>query len=264
MSRQFFPLPPGEGRVDFWFTPLARIADEALVDACWKVLSGDEAERARRFAFDRDRRLYVVAHALVRTVLSRYADVAPGQWRFKTVGHGKPIVDPAHGVPLRFNLSHTRGMAVCGVTVAGSLGVDVEFLGRQRSDLKLARRYFAPAESDTLVGLAPEEMHRRFLDYWTLKESYIKAIGAGLSLPLDSFAFRLSREQPPAIWFTSPEENPQSWQFAQMQLGPEHVAALALECDAGPLVVHAAEAFPLSPCEPCRPLPPSVNHRWSL
>jgi 4'-phosphopantetheinyl transferase len=256
-------LSAAEPRVDVWYTLVDRV-DEPRIEACWEVLSDEECDRARKFAFERDRRLYLAAHAMVRTALSQYADIAPRDWRFQTIGHGKPIVDPQFGLRLRFNLSHTRGMALCGVTAGGEIGVDVEFLGRNRADLRLARRYFAPAEVAALEGRAADDLHDGFLQFWTLKESYIKAIGAGLSIALDGFAFGLSGTRPPSISFTDPAVPNACWQFAQFRIGDDHLAAVALESEPAPLTIHAAHLLPLETPLPPRPLSPCDNRLWRL
>ncbi|MEQ8786608.1 MAG: 4'-phosphopantetheinyl transferase superfamily protein [Pirellulaceae bacterium] len=250
------------GRVDLWYARTADFGESDLAD-CRRVLSPDEVAQAGRFRFDRDRKLYVVAHALVRTALSHHAPLSAGAWRFRTLARGKPIIDPDLGVSLQFNLSHTRGMAICGVTLAGDLGVDVEFLGRPRSDLKLARRYFAAAETATLEGLDPETLHDRFLQFWTLKESYIKAVGDGLAMPLERFAFRLDERRPPTISFSDSTEDPTRWRFAQLRFGGEHLASIALHGEI-PMSIRAARVLPpMSACRPS-PLSPVANNSWRL
>jgi 4'-phosphopantetheinyl transferase len=256
------PVELDAGRVDLWYAQTDDFGEPELA-SCQNVLSPEEAAQAERFRFERDRNLYIVAHALVRHALSHYTPVAAEAWRFQTLSRGKPVIDSQHQVALQFNLSHTRGMAVCGVTREGELGVDVEFLARTRSDLKLARRYFAPAETATLEGLDPEALHDRFLQFWTLKESYIKAVGDGLAMPLECFAFEINGQRPPSISFSGLAEDPARWQFAQLRLGGEHLAAVALKGDAR-LSLHAACAVPpLKDCRP-RPLDQSPNHHWRL
>src|SRR5205807_3952580 len=135
-------------------------------------------------------------------VLSRYADVSPGGWRFVRSALGKPEVrlppltlpSPPRGGEgkggwgsrsLCFNLTHTRGLAACAVTWDREVGVDAEDWQRQGRELSegLIRYCLSPEERACLKGLPPAERKRGFFDYWTLKEAYIKARGLGLSLP---------------------------------------------------------------------------------
>jgi 4'-phosphopantetheinyl transferase len=165
--------------------------DAAALGAMAGVLSDEERARRDRFVFDRDRRDFVAAHALVRRMLSRYGETEPADWRFDTDAHGKPSVVPAQAgtPPLVFNLSHTHGLVACAVARATALGIDVERVDRMTLGPEIATRYFAAAEIRMLNAQAAERYAERFIELWTLKEAYIKAVGTGLAHPLDSFAF---------------------------------------------------------------------------
>jgi 4'-phosphopantetheinyl transferase len=220
------PLSPGE--VHVWIVEPERVQSPRLLESYRALLDAEEQQRHLRFRFERHRHLYLVAHALVRTVLSRYAPVQPEAWRFTTVGNGRPEVAP--GLPrLRFNLSHTESMAVCAVALEEDVGVDVENAERPGQTVELADHFFAPAEVAALHALPPERQRARFFEYWTLKESYIKARGQGLSLPLDQFAFHLEPGRRPRIAF-DPRlvDDPQSWQFVQLMPSPRYPVALAV------------------------------------
>src|SRR4029453_1384894 len=108
--------------------------DHATLSPSYRdLITPDENERMVRFVFERDRRQFLITRALVRTMLSRYAEVAPRDWRFVTNQFGRPeVLDrPAHVPDLRFNLSHTDGLIACAVTVGREVGVDVENITRQ-------------------------------------------------------------------------------------------------------------------------------------
>jgi 4'-phosphopantetheinyl transferase len=164
----------------------------------------------------------------VRTTLSRYADVAPAEWRFTAGEHGRPEIAPRAGIPpLRFNLAHTDGLIAMALTLHDDVGIDVEVRRHRSTWLDVARRFFAAAEVAALDALPADEQSEAFLDYWTLKEAYVKATGLGLHAPLQRFWFR--RGTVPAIVFdVGFAEDPSAWQFARLHLGPDHVAALAV------------------------------------
>lgn len=189
----------------------------------------DDAERARaaRYHFDRDRLVYVAAHALGRALLSDWAGGAPQNWRFQVVEHGKPeVVVPEGAARLRLNLSHTRGLAAAALVEDHDIGIDVEWLDRKAPTMDLARRFFAPAECTQLEALPEAAFVDTFLAFWTLKEAYVKAIGKGLAQPLDSFAFTLD---PLAIRFDGAlADDPARWLFRRVQPTPSHLLALAL------------------------------------
>lgn len=212
---------------------LVETANQAALDKldAYKAwLSHDEHERMARFVFDRDRRAFLMTRALVRTMLSRYASVAPADWRFIANVHGRPeILDRPKGAPdLRFNISHTDGLIACAVTIGREVGVDVENIGRHLQH-DVAGRHFAPNEVTDLRKLPEDQQRRVFFDYWTLKEAYIKARGFGLALPLGDFAFKLHPPAPPTITFEpSLDDDPATWQFMQEWPTPQHRLGLAV------------------------------------
>ena len=217
----------------------ANAAALSKLDSYKELLSQDERQRMTRFVFDRDRRAFVITRAHVRTMLSKYAAVAPADWRFIENAHGRPeIFDRPEGAPdLRFNISHTDGLIACAVTIGREVGVDVEHIGRQLTH-DIAGRFFAPHEVDDLRRLPLEDQRRVFFDYWTLKEAYIKARGFGLALPLADFAFKLMPPGPPAITFEpSLGDDPATWQFMQDWPTPEHRLGLAVRRDGADLPV---------------------------
>jgi 4'-phosphopantetheinyl transferase len=200
------------------------------LDSYKALLSKDEHERMARLVFDRDQRAFVITRAHVRTMLSRYAAVAPPDWRFIENVHGRPeILDRPAGTPdLRFNISHTDGLIACAVTIGREVGVDVEHIGRHLTH-DIAGRFFAPNEVADLRSLPLQDQERVFFDYWTLKEAYIKARGFGLALPLGEFAFKLNPPHPPAITFLpSLDDDPSTWQFMQDWPTPQHRLGLAV------------------------------------
>jgi 4'-phosphopantetheinyl transferase len=237
-------------RIELWFCVPEEIDDPRLIARYHQLLDEEEREKQQRFHFARHRHQYLVTRALVRGVLSRYAAVPPERWRFVRNAHGRPepIGSP---LPLRFNLSHTDGLAVIAVGLGDDLGVDVERARVDRSQLEIADRFFSAAEVAELRALPALRQGDRFFDYWTLKESYIKARGMGLALPLDQFSFQLG--SPIRISF-SPElkDDPAAWQFWLGQATAEHRFALAvrsarhLQLSAHKLVPFASEEpFPI-------------------
>jgi 4'-phosphopantetheinyl transferase len=125
-----------------------------------------------------------------REVLSRYAKVAPADWRFSRGEHGKPgLLDSP--LPLDFNLSHSGDWLACAVTAGTAVGLDIEYCDPSRDLLKLARRFFQAREIAGLQACTAAEQTVRFYDYWTLKEARIKARGQALGPGLESAGFQL-------------------------------------------------------------------------
>lgn len=220
------------GQIHLWLAYLDETSDPRLLAEYRLLLSDAELQQHRRFHFAGDRHRYLVTRAMVRTVLSKYADVAPRNWRFAVNSYGRPSIASELSSPARieFNVSHTDGLVVLGVTCERAIGVDVENVLSRAVDVGIADRYFAPEEVRTLRALPPEKQQRRFFEYWTLKESYIKARAMGLSIPLDRFAFDL--DDAVAIRLTidpSLQDCVERWAFWQVQLGREYLTAVCAE-----------------------------------
>ena len=217
------------GQVDVWLTaPDAIDADrlrgyETLMDA-------KERERWRRFRVPQPRLIHLVARVLLRTTLSRYADVEPAHWRFETNDYGRPyIAAPEIDRDLRFNLSHTDGLVVLAIAEGCEIGIDVESLDRQLETAEIAPTVFEASELSAFQS-APEHQRRDlFFAFWTLKEAYIKARGMGLSLPLDGFAFDMSQAHPRISFNHRCPDDASRWQFRRFNATPEHTFAVAVE-----------------------------------
>ena len=166
---------------------------------------------------------------MVRSVLSRYLPIAPEQWQFRANPYGRPEVanEDAEARRITFNLSHTHGLIVLGVALDRAIGVDVENVREQRAAIEIADRFFAPDEVAALRALPEEQQEQRFFEYWTLKESYIKARGMGLSIPLDRFAFDV--EDRAEIRLTidpSLGDRAERWAFWRLEPKPQYVVAV--------------------------------------
>lgn len=218
--------------VDLWLAYYDEIDDPGLLGDLRRLLTDDERADEDRFRFADDRKRYRITRALVRTVLSRYASVAPERWTFAVNDYGCPRVDAAHGdaASLSFNISHTRGLIALAVAADRALGVDVENLAVRTVSTGIADRYFAPDEVVDLAAVPPAQQQERFFEYWTMKESYIKARGMGLSLPLDQFSFRFPRADAVQLSI-APElgDDAARWRFIQCRPSPHHLLALCVE-----------------------------------
>ena len=235
--------------VHIWLLRL-RESIPAPVERRWReLLSPDEAAAQHRFRVEPARRQHLAARALARTTLSRYVPVAPESWRFAAGPEGRPeIAGPPGLPPLRFNLSHTRGLVACVVTLGRDSGVDVERPERRLADpLALARHGFAPAEREALARLTGGARRRRFCELWVLKEAYVKARGAGfLSLPASKVVFDLDTDGAIRLRLEPGlDDRAEDWQAALMAPTGEHRLAVAVRRGAGPelaLVTHEVES----------------------
>jgi 4'-phosphopantetheinyl transferase len=214
-------LIPGE--IHFWSLP---IPADPPADRWLTLFDSDERDRLARTSHAARRREFIVAHALLRLMLAALTGAPATAFRFARGDKGKPaLVAPAGLQAVQFNLSHTDGCVVCAAGLGGELGVDVEAAGR-KVNLAVADRYFAASEIAWIHGLPEARRPAGFLRLWTLKEAWIKAIAKGLTQPLQDFAFSFD---PLAVRFAPAiGADPADWRFARPDIGPAHLAALAL------------------------------------
>jgi 4'-phosphopantetheinyl transferase len=214
-----------DGGLAVWWL-LTEAAKPSDIERWLGSLDRGERERAARFRIAADRREFVAAHALLRIMLAHHLGVPPTAWRFLADANGKPSIDPNVGPhQLPFNLSHTRGLVAVALTSRGAIGVDVEEIDEAKADLAIAEAYFARSEVDLLEKALPSERARCFFRLWTLKEAYIKAIGKGLSAPLDSFAFTL--EPIRIVFVPGLAEDASNWRFSTLPASDRHVLSIA-------------------------------------
>jgi 4'-phosphopantetheinyl transferase len=182
-----------ETDIHLWITRPQHIQDSELLAQYRALLTAEEKLKQQRYRFEKDRHTALITRAFIRDLLSSYAAIAPADWSLKIGANGKPeIFDPP--IPLRFNLSHTKNLIICAVTLHNEIGCDVESVGRSSDILAIANHYFSASETKELFSLPEREQRSRFFDYWTLKESYIKARGVGLfAIPLEDFSFHIGR-----------------------------------------------------------------------
>jgi 4'-phosphopantetheinyl transferase len=226
----------GEGQARVYYAWVEDQGDPARTERRRRLLSEEERTRQLRFYFEHDRQTYLAAHALTRTVLSRLVGAPPASLCFELGPHGRPELRyPASQPALRFNLSHTRGLVACAVAIEADVGVDVEQVERRLDIHQLARSVFSQSEREAMAALPLEAQRTRFFQLWTLKESYIKAVGKGLALPLRAISLQLDAEPMPRIEF-GPQiaDDGRHWWFQVCQPRPSHMLSIALRSPSQP------------------------------
>jgi 4'-phosphopantetheinyl transferase len=194
-----------------------------------QLLSPDELARAHRFHFDRDRRRYIACRAILRTILARYLNCQPADLAFVYGPQGKPaLAATCDGSGLSFNASHSHDLALYAVARGRRVGVDVEHLREIREARDIARRYFTPAEAERL-----DATHRpaaEFLRLWTRKEAVIKAVGVGLSMPLNCFDLSaVAGDGTAAFDVRDPSARGAVWTLYEVGPGAEYHGAVVVE-----------------------------------
>ena len=225
------PIHPilAENEVHIWRASLN--ADKSVLSTLQRLLSDEEVTKAKQFYFDKDRQHFIVAHGILRMLLSRYLNISPNLLCFNYNVYGKPALSsPSCKSHLYFNLSHSQDMALYAFTYTRQIGVDVEYMRSDFNYEDLARQNFSAHEQITLSALPEALKQQAFFNCWTRKEAYIKARGKGLSLPLDLFDVSL---QPgtPAMLLASREDSQETtrWSLQEFFPAPNYAGAVAVE-----------------------------------
>jgi 4'-phosphopantetheinyl transferase len=200
-------------------------------DSFLHTLAAEEQTRAQRFYFQTDRERFINAHGVLRAILGLYLDRAPKCLSFCYSSYGKPALTlESGGDAIRFNMSHSRGVALYAVTRGREIGIDLEFIRCDLEVEQIAERFFSRSEIATLRALPTDLQKHAFFLCWTRKEAYIKARGEGLSLPLDQFDVSLIPGEPAALLSTQPDSDEAvRWSLKELTLASGYVAALAVE-----------------------------------
>jgi len=223
-----------ENEYHLWYAKPHECLEEHLLAHYKQLLTDKELKKQQRYIFEKDRHDALVTRAFIRDLLSHYMFRSAESWRFSEGEKGKPeIIEPC--IPLRFNISHTKKLIICAVTLNHDIGCDVEQTERKSDVLAIADRFFSKKEVKELFSLHVDKQRDRFFDYWTLKESYIKAIGQGLAIPLSEFSYHIGNNESALqnnnihlSFLPCREDNPQLWQSWLFYPGDEHRIAVSI------------------------------------
>jgi len=188
-----------------------------------KSLSDDERARAARFVFGRDKRRFVIGRGVVRSILGGYLGIQAERVEFVYGTEGKPrLTESPSGPKLSFNVTHCEDLALCVVFGGEELGVDLERVDTEVEVQEIAELFFTTAEVSAIDAMPPKLRHVRFFELWTGKEAYVKALGHGLSVPLNEFDMaEVSAER--EVKFNGPSG---AWWLRRFVPAPGYVAAL--------------------------------------
>jgi 4'-phosphopantetheinyl transferase len=201
----------------------------ATVERLQQTLSADELARAAKFYSAIDSARYIVGRGILRALLARYLGRPAGDVRFSFNAHGKPALAPSGGTgDLRFNLSHSHGMALFAFADRYEVGVDLEHVRPMPANERLVERFFSPQEVAALRALPEDAQSEAFFHCWTRKEAYIKARGGGLSISLASFTVSLAPSELNNLPVTGDDDPEASgWSLRALAPGEGYVGAVA-------------------------------------
>lgn len=220
--------------VDLWTWDLD--VDAPLLAHFQSLLNDDERARAARFVHERHQRRFAAGRGRLREILGRYLDVPAQTVAFAYGDHGKPELASPGPSALAFNLSHTEAFAALVVSKGVDIGVDVELAHPVKEDI--AGRFFSVPEQEALAALPDAEQTRAFHRCWTRKEALVKALGDGLSAPLDAFAVSIEADAPARLtWLKDDPSGVERWAMSHFEPRPDVIGAIAAMTDGRPLQI---------------------------
>lgn len=222
-------LTLGRDEVHVWRASLELHA--SALEQLLAVLCGEERRRAAKFVFAQHKGHFIAARGILRHILARYLSKPPSELLFEHNPYGKPSLraDAGGSLPLHFNVSHSGGLALYAFSHDVPVGVDVEQVRQDFATGEIAERFFSPAEVRAFKALPLHSKTEAFFNCWTRKEAYIKALGMGVSHPLERFTVSLTPGSPAQLLDdeTDPTEAAR-WSLREIPINPGYAAALAV------------------------------------
>lgn len=226
-------LKISEGDVHIWFSLTKELSNSCLLAQYKDLLSEEESNQFNNFVYRTDSHRYLVSRALLRAMLSKYSSIPPHIWKFSRNVYGKPFINNEDDVlspnKLSFNLTHTDGLVLVGLTKTADIGVDAEKISQEFDYMDIAHDNFTKNEITALESMPSIEQREFFYKHWTLKESYLKARGEGLTLPLNLFSFAFSIDNKIVCNFSDELKDCSSnWKFLQLSPVENYVSSICI------------------------------------
>ena len=214
---------PAAGEVHVWTAPLR--VDARTLSAYRAVLAPDEIARAERIVVPEKRTQSIVSRGALRLLIGRYLARPAARLEFAYGPHGRPALRPAEP-GLAFNVSHSGDVAVLAFAAGIEIGVDVERVRDDVDFLGVGRRFFSAREHADLSAADVAARPLAFFRCWTRKESYLKARGSGLALPLAEFDVTLLDARPRLLATRFDPADAARWSLTEIVPRPGYVGTL--------------------------------------
>lgn len=218
------PLTLSGDEVQLWQVDLAAVVKRE--NYFRRLLPLDEQARADRLHAARDRQSFIATRAILRMLLGAYLNRDPGAVVFQYSEKGKPGIE---GVRVKFNVSHSGDRALLAFADDRIVGVDIESVRKDFDCTALANRFFSTHEQAALAALPSQERFAGFFRCWTRKESYIKALAGGLSIPLHEFDVSVVPGDQDALLAIRSAGDGIQWTIREVSVDPGYAAALCIQ-----------------------------------
>ena len=196
-----------------------------------QTLAADERLRVERFYFERDRKRFIAGRGILRTILGCYLGIEPSHLQFCYSPLGKPtLAETSGGSSLRFNLTHSQGLALYAITYEREVGVDLERIRFIAEAEQIIDLYFSAREKVVFHALATHEKREALFTWWTRKEAYLKASGEGLTETLNQIDVSLTPGEPARLLSIGGDvQEAARWSLRELRPASGFAAALAVE-----------------------------------
>ena len=213
--------------VDVWRVDLNR--REGCVNSLFEILSPDEKQRADKYRFEKDRQQFTVCRGVLRRIIGGYLSAYPQSVQFSYNRFGKPYLTDLDQ-SLRFNVSHSHGVAVIAISVNREIGIDIELVDPRVDVFSIAQSAFSVGDVSFLKSLPSTLQPATFFTGWTRKEACLKAMGDGLSSSDEHHSAIPSVLKEIDVSFTTSENGTsRDWSLTSLKTADQFKAALAVE-----------------------------------
>jgi len=223
-SNQQLSLHPNQ--VHIWSVNISEHINKLPI--YWEFLNDKEKAKAAQFKFDKDCNCFVVARGVLKKLLSIYLNLKPKEIEFQFADYGKPYIN--HPSKIQFNVSHSKDAILIGFVRNDSIGIDTEYTKRKIEVKEIARQFFSQEEYQSLMALNSEYQLQGFYNCWTRKEAFIKALGSGLSFPLNQFVVSLDSSTKAELkktkWDSTEKEK---WTLQSISQRENYIGAFAVK-----------------------------------
>ncbi len=219
-------LPNVNNELHIWLADLNELSQNEQM--FYEFLSIDEQIRASDYKFARDRTNFICARGVLRSIISKYLKVRPRDLNFSYNVFGKPYLHDIHNTEkISFNLSHADGLAIYIISKSLEVGIDLERIKPINNLAELIINTFSKKEVENFYTIPEHDRLAAFYRCWTRKEAYIKALGTGLSYPLNQFSVSLCQNQPTKILHVGAGDIPSNCTILSIDCIDNYQAAFA-------------------------------------
>ncbi|WP_322923023.1 4'-phosphopantetheinyl transferase family protein [Paenibacillus campi] len=227
------------------------LLSEETMERMRTAVSEERRQQSLRFQRQQDAQRSLLGELLVLYILQERYQLPADTLTFSKNSYGKPYL--SEHTDIHFNLSHAGDWVICA---DGNVPVGADIERVRPIDFAIAERFFTASEYKLLMNTAEQDRLQLFYTLWTLKESYIKFIGKGLSIPLDSFSIELIEPDRARLAAPDPEEDSsggwddhceQTCFFRKINLDREHQLSVCSAVAFGPrplIMVDWSELLP--------------------